>query len=45
VHGIGSLQLTPDLDGLAMFPDYEKTPLAQSPSQRCLGALGRISVC
>jgi hypothetical protein len=37
--------MTPDLDGLAVFPDYEKTPLAQSPSQRGLGALGRISVC
>jgi len=37
--------MTPDLDGLAVFPDYEKTPLAQSPSQRGLSALGLISVC
>ena len=45
VDGIGSLQMTPDRDGLAVFPDDEKTPLAQSPSQRGLGALSRISVC
>jgi hypothetical protein len=27
-NGIGSLQVTPDLDRLAVFPDDEKTPLA-----------------
>jgi hypothetical protein len=37
--------MTPDLDGLAVFPDDQETPLAQSPSQRGLGVLGRISVC
>jgi hypothetical protein len=39
------MQMTPDLDGLAVFPDDQEAPLAQSPSQRGLGALGRISVC
>jgi hypothetical protein len=37
--------MTPDLDGFAVFADYVITPLSQSPSQRALGALGRISVC
>jgi len=39
------VQLTPDLDGLAVFSDDQETPLAQSPSQRCLGVLGLISAC
>jgi hypothetical protein len=37
--------MTPDLDGLAVFPDDQETPLAQSPSQRGLGAFGRLSIC
>jgi hypothetical protein len=37
--------MTPDLDGLAVFPDDQETPLAQCPSQCGLCALGRISVC
>jgi len=37
--------MTPYLDGLAVFPDDQETPLAQSPSQRRLGTLRRISVC
>ncbi len=45
LHGIGSVQMTLDLDGLAVFPDDHETPLAESPSQRGLSALGRISVC
>jgi len=37
--------MTPELDGLAMLPDDQETPLAQSTSQRGLGAFSRISVC
>jgi hypothetical protein len=42
---IGSLLMTPDLDGLAVFPNHHKTTLAQSRSQRGLSSLSCISIC
>jgi hypothetical protein len=37
--------MTPDLDGLAVFPNHHKTTLAQSRSQRGLSSLSCISIC